>query len=327
MNREGKLGYARRYAAELVEQHSAIAGIVLGGSVARGNDLPISDIDLWCFVDESDHPLPIHKHSAGDLYIDIEQRLASELTQPGTTNDSYFCGYMHDALVLWDRDGKVARCQARSRQALASPREREKKLDSILEAVERNRNALAASSVTHDAREACRTSIFAAWSLCDYMLTAKGVSPGGARGIARLAVAWPDAADALIEFEGVGRMDQLQIDDLVQIYQTVADTGSFFEMWFSKVKWMFANGYGPDALHALWIALGLRIKGAPDDLINQIEAASLRWLDTIGWDWDAVLVKSHQLRRMIDRFCIPGEGEDKTSDWLDASDPDTDRDA
>ncbi|KKN08719.1 hypothetical protein LCGC14_1053860 [marine sediment metagenome] len=327
MNREQKIAYATRYAAELVARHAGIAGIVLGGSVARGNDLPISDVDLWCFVDDAHRPLPVEKHSEGDLYIDVDQRAASELVRLDVADDPYFCGYVHDALILFDRDGDVGKCRNRARQYLAAPLHREKQLASIRESVERNHKNLAASAQAHDAREACRTSIFAAWSLCDYMLTAKGVSPGGARGIARLAVAWPDAANALIEFEGAEQMDQPQIDSLIQTYQTVAGAGSFFEMWFSKVKWMFANGYGSDALHALWIALGLRIKGAPNDLRDLLDVASSHWLDTIGWNWDTVLAKSHQLRGMIDRFCIPSEDKDKTATKPDAGDPDMHRDA
>jgi hypothetical protein len=37
----------------------------------------------------------------------------------------------------------------------------------------------------------------------------------------------------------------------------VSERPSFFEMWLEKVKWMFNNGYEPDAFHVLWIALGL----------------------------------------------------------------------
>lgn len=303
VNRDEKIEYARRYAAELVEQHPGIAGIVLGGSVARGNDLPISDVDLWCFVDERDHPLPVRKHSAGELYVDIEQRPASELTQSNTIEDSYFCGYIHDAMILYDRDGNVGRCQVRSIEAIRSPHLRKKQLASILESVERNARALAASAEARGAREACRSAIFAAWSLCDYMLTARGISPGGSRGIARLTVAWPEAADALMDFEGFVLMDHSHFDGLNRIYRSVANTGSFFATWLEKVEWMFANGYTPDALHALWIAFGLRIKDAPEDLNEQLDLASSQWLETIGWDWNTVQAKSHQLRELSDNFC------------------------
>ena len=94
MNREQKISYARLYVSELVARHAGIAGIILGGSVARGNDLPISDHNLWCFVDDVNRPLPVEKHFDGDLYIDIEQRPASGL---------FTIAAGHDWLELADR--------------------------------------------------------------------------------------------------------------------------------------------------------------------------------------------------------------------------------
>lgn len=307
MDREQKITYARRYAADLVEQHEGIAGIFLGGSVARGNDLPISDIDLWCFTDDSHLPLPIKKHADGDLYVDIEQRPASELTQIDLSNDSYFCGYVHDALVLHDRDGNLRKCQKRAQEHLFSGPHRETQLASVRESVESNRRKLVASAQAQDACEACRTSIFAAWSLCDYMLVAKGISPGGARGIARLQVAWPEAAEELVTFEGMADLGQVRIAHLIDTYRRIADRGSLFTMWFKKVEWMLANGYRTDALHALWIALGLRIKEATTRDIGvspaDLQQRCLRWMDTIGWDWGTVNSKSNELQGLMDRFC------------------------
>ena len=70
---------------------------------------------------------------------------------------------------------------------------------------------------------------------------------------------------------------------------------------------MLANGYRRDALHALWIALGLRIKDArardigvsPEDL----DRTCSQWLDTIGWDWETVSGKAGELPSLTDRFC------------------------
>ncbi len=52
MTRQQKKNYAKAYAQELMESYNQIDGFLLGGSVARGNDLPISDIDIWCFLKE-----------------------------------------------------------------------------------------------------------------------------------------------------------------------------------------------------------------------------------------------------------------------------------
>lgn len=307
MERKEKIDYAMRYSHELAAEHSVIAGIILGGSLARGDDLPISDIDLWCFVDESAYPLPIEKHSAGGVFIDIEQHSSEMLISTEIGEDPYVCGYFRDAVILFDRDGQTEECQKRVRAYLVSPSLRRAHLSSIRASVERNFKAFSASIEAQDASEVCRSSIFAIWSLCDYLLTARGVSPGGARGLARLAGVWPDAANPLVEFEGFADMDHAQIDCLHNIYLNVADRSPFFEMWFQKVEWMFANGHRPDAFHALWIALGLRIKEtkvhSSDLSYSQLETACERWLTTIGWDHLTGQRKLNQLRELIDLFC------------------------
>ena len=102
-------------------------------------------------------------------------------------------------------------------------------------------------------------------------------------------------------------MWESRIARLLETYRRVADTGSFFTMWLKKIEWMLANGYRPDALHALWIALGLRVKDASAGDIGvadrDLERACSRWLNTIGWDWETTGSKAAELRGLTDRFC------------------------
>ena len=307
MEREEKIEYATWYCQGLVAKYSGIVGVILGGSLVRGNDLPISDIDLWCFIDDSDNRLPIEKHTVEGVFIDIEQHPSELLTRVEIGEDPYICGYLNDAMILFDRDGQVHDCQRRVRAYIDSPTFRKAQLSSIRASVERNYRAFSSSLETRDAGETCRSSIFTVWSLCDYMLAVRSISPGGARGLARLAGIWADAANAIVEFEGSTEMDGAQIDSLRDTYLGVADRSPFFEMWLEKVEWMLANGYRPDAFHALWIALGLRIKDARahsgDYYDNELEKASRRWLATIGWDHLYRRKKLVQLRELIDLFC------------------------
>ena len=90
MQRGEKIDHARRYCCELVAAHAAISGLALGGSVATGNDLPISDLDLWCFVDQAAPDLPIDKHYAKGVYVDISQYPASLLRATDALADPYF---------------------------------------------------------------------------------------------------------------------------------------------------------------------------------------------------------------------------------------------
>ena len=306
MNRDDKIRYARQYSEELASSHPEICGILLGGSVARGDDLPISDVDLRCFVDDSSHPLPIEQHFAHGIYIDVAQHPSSWLARPELEEDAYNCGFLCDALILHDRDGIVARGQARARKALASPEHRAVRLRSIRASAVRNCQEFAASIEARDPCEACRSAIFSAWDLSDFMLAARSVPPGGARGLARLIDTWPEAAVALTEYEGSAALCPQQVERLLDAYRSVADPSSFFDMWMQKVEWMFANGYTADAFHALWIALGLRVKdtkGSSDEEFSQrLRLACTRWLDIIRWDWTLMEGKLSELREMIDSF-------------------------
>jgi len=306
MNRDDKIRYARQYSEELASSHPEICGILLGGSVARGDDLPISDVDLRCFVDGSSHPLPIEQHFAHGMYIDVAQHPSNWLTRPELEEDVYDCGFLYDALILHDRDGIVARCQARARSALASPECRATQLRSIRESAVRNCHEFAASLEAKDPCEACRSAIFGAWDLSDFMLATRSVPPGGARGLARLVDAWPEAATALTDYEGSGELDPEQVERLLDAYRSVAHPSSFFDMWIQKVEWMFANGYTADAFHALWIALGLRVKdtrdGSDEDFSQRLRLACTQWLEIIRWDWTFMKGKLAELREMIDSF-------------------------
>jgi len=309
MQRGEKIDHARRYCCELVAAHAAISGLALGGSVATGNDLPISDLDLWCFVDQAAPDLPIDKHYAKGVYVDISQYPASLLRATDALADPYFSGYLRDAMILFDRRGDLARCQVLAREHLSSVSFRRKQLASLRESIERNCGEFARSIETSDANEICRSSIFAAWSLCDHMLTDHGIPPGGGRGLARLRTASPPGHEALVEFEGASHLASCMHTELVETCVRVSEQSSFFQMWIDKVRWMFANGHVPDAFHALWIALGLRIKEAKtrrdERLRSQLTSASQRWLDIVGWDQPTAKGKLCSLRQIIDEYCHP----------------------
>jgi hypothetical protein len=304
-NRQQKIAYASAYSRDLVGRHPEIAGLVLGASVARGNDLPISDVDLWCFVDEG-AGLPIHKHEADGLYIDIEQQPAAQLRDPALRRDPYWCGYFRDALVLYDRDGDVARSQVAARAFLASPAYRQAGLPPLRVAIERNLAGLETAIAANDAVEICRKSIFAAWTLSDYALTARGHAPGGGRGLARLRDVDPDAAAALVAWEGSATVDAATAAQLVAAYRSAADASTFFAQWLARVEWLFAHGYAADALHALWIALGLRVKDtaeAGDAVRGPVRAASRRWLELLGWRGDVREAKRAALVALAAEVC------------------------
>jgi predicted nucleotidyltransferase len=309
VQREQKIELAHQYGHTLVEAHPAIRGLILGGSVARGNDLPVSDIDIWCFADETGESLPIEKHYAAGIYVDIEKQPTAVLRDRTFLQDPYICGYLYDAIILFDRDGEVRACQRRAREHMASPAVRQEQLRPVRAGIERNYGEFHRSIQANDASETCRASIFAAWSLCDHALIDRGVPPGGARGLVRLAVVWPGACQALTDLEGAAQLDGDQAAHLIAVYEQVADRSSFFGIWLDKVKWMFANGCTAAAFHALWIALGLRIKDARGNadarLHSELDAASRQWLTIIGWEGPVLRGKLNLLRATIDAYCGP----------------------
>jgi predicted nucleotidyltransferase len=303
LDRQRKIEAAQRFASSISEDHQQIVAIALGGSVARGNDLEISDIDLWCFVREGAAP-SIEKPPG--VRLDVEQYPASLLTRPDT-DDSYFCGFISDARILLDRNCLLASCQESIRGNLADPEVKRARLVPIRESVERNFTEFEAAIHSGDPRVACRASAFAAWSFSDHLLTDRGSAPGGPRGIARLAAIWPDAYEDLVSFEAPSPPGTIDADRLIDICMASVE-GKFLAGWIVKARWMFTHGHEADAYHCVWLALALQIKAENDTPEDQtkdpkLTSAAQEWLDVIGWNRQIMMAKQRTLRKIIDRYC------------------------
>ena len=169
MNREDKIARARTYAAGLAVAHPSISAVILGGSLARGDDLPISDIDLLYFVPDR-RPGAAHCQTRGRrrLYRHREPARPSCWPIPMHCATPTGCGYLADARVLYDRDGAASSLPARGYRRRAPPA-------SI--APSSFRRSARSSSATWlscgaartllPSAEVCRASIYALWTLID----------------------------------------------------------------------------------------------------------------------------------------------------------------
>jgi predicted nucleotidyltransferase len=148
----------RAVVAELLaelQQRPEIAGILLIGSLGRGNAIPGSDIDLLLLLDDGrSEERPVQHQERRDLWIELHQRDAAWAETQMLRDEEWIYAYL-EGRILYDPQGEVARIITIARDHFASYRTPSEskarlrflaertlhKLDSALEAGDHDRAA------------------------------------------------------------------------------------------------------------------------------------------------------------------------------------------
>ncbi|MBN1582577.1 MAG: hypothetical protein JXA89_17845 [Anaerolineae bacterium] len=288
-----KLAVARDYAAQLFNAYPAIDSIIVTGSVVRGQDIPVSDVDMGYVVKKGSPALPIQKGVHQGVYLDIEPLYVEDLALDTIANDAYVLGYIRDALILHDRCGHMADLKERIEKEGGNAAHKREQLAAIRQSAARNGDDFARAVQEHDAPEICRSVIFALWCFSEWLLVKHDRPPGGFRCLSRLKLANTDAFIQIAAFQ-----DSLQKDStrLGRFYPLVAQGIKADTFHVQKYTWMNQHGFKDEAFHMLWILLGLDIKGEKNE--HNRKLAEL-WLKELAWD-EAVL--RHKAGELQDLF-------------------------
>lgn len=102
---------ADSFLAELVQEldHQDIVGITLGGSYARGEATPYSDIDLACFWQEGVRRPPKRFLYRGGKLVSVKMTAASEMRGMLARPQAAILFASGQHRILLDKDGSVAR--------------------------------------------------------------------------------------------------------------------------------------------------------------------------------------------------------------------------
>ncbi|MFO7696048.1 MAG: nucleotidyltransferase domain-containing protein [Anaerolineae bacterium] len=288
MDREVTLVWALDYAQRLAGEHPGILAVILGGSLARSDQLPSSDLDLLYF---SEAPLPLRPHNDAGLFVDIDHQPAAYLADPQALRQPFFCGYLADALVLVDPSGVAARCHVAAKDALLCGRFRDDHLAVFRAALAHSTADFTRAMSAGDDLAFCPALSDTLNAVIDLHLVHRGISPGGSRALARLRAVEPatSARIAALETaeESVAVGDWAVVSELVAALSTAS---AFFTSLGARALWLTDHGYSIDGRHALWCALGAYIThvcpGLDAARRQRFSQALARWLAQVGWGSD-----------------------------------------
>ena len=296
-----KVAIAKSYAARLLKEHPAIDSIIMSGSVVRGEDIPVSDVDLGYLVKRDTPILPVQKGFHQGVYIDIEPFYIEDLELSQVMKDGYVKGYIEGSLTLFDRYGTMAELKEQIERASQNPYHKREQLAAIQHRTVRNINEFTTAIDVSDAGEICRAAIFAVWCFAEFLLVRHNKSPGGFRCLSRLKMVNTDAFIEIAAFQDSLDRDRSNLNRFGDIYFGTKQANSYI---FQKYAWMNRHGFKDEAFHMLWILLGLALK---DKQAKERYEMAQRWLEELGWN-EAILRKKHQeLEDLIWRYGLTNQ--------------------
>jgi hypothetical protein len=299
-----RIEIAEAFAREHIERNPNITGVIVCGSTARNDGVESSDIDIHILSsDDTD----IKRQGAAiwrdGVFIDAGYVSADRYSDPtDILKDPYLAGAIRYAVILFDRDGAFADVQKEVVDHFMEPKWLKLRLSSLVPSIERNHKQFAVAVKEDNEAEACRTSIFALWTICDALLVRHGISPSWVRGLQKLGKILPLERDQIIDIEGSSDMTPDQVSSLISLFQQSTGPALATQMMQhvqNAVEWMIQSDLHREALHTLWIAVGLTLRmlmsSDEDDKQRQAQSLAHSWLAKINWRDEMLKSKKTQL--------------------------------
>jgi hypothetical protein len=294
---------AKRFVQEKLRERDDIVGVLLVGSAARGEETPFSDIDVRVVVQSQDG-----KRITRDgldtwidgIYIDagfVDRNAYSNVTHilahPITANN------IHDAIILHDPEGLLAMQQEAIRAVFMQPQWVGMRLKPNVESLPARIKALHDAIASNEPVDICIHTGRIAFSFGLIPLIRHGVSPSSTRSLIQLGTVDEGLKQRLCELEGTAELDNDTVSQALSLFAqltNIADTekwGALPAYVVKKVEWMSHNGFPQEALHTAWFNCGFRIKDCLDarnhNASREMSELVKHWLQTMGWQGDAVL--------------------------------------
>ena len=165
------------FAKDVFDAHPVIESIYAFGSTVRGDDLPVSDLDMHYVVPRGAGPLPLEKATRNGVFMDMEAFAMEDLTVEAVLGDAYVFGLVNDCNILFDRTGFMTELKRKVMEN-DSPEHSRSRVRKLVEPVRRNLDRFGSAIGTMDHAELCKSSGFMMWCLADYLL-AKYRRPAG----------------------------------------------------------------------------------------------------------------------------------------------------
>jgi hypothetical protein len=301
---------ARQYLEELLSQRQDIVAVWIGGSVARGEETALSDIDLQLMVAGSGD-----MNRAGldtwreGIYIEAGLVFQQEYADlEAVLNHPVKATHLNDALILYDPTGFLTQLQQAVRPLYMQPQWLDKRVSFWLDTMRTALTQFRESVIAADALRLCAALGMFTFGCSSIPLLRAGITPSSSRGLLLLGPVDPLLTAQLAVFEGSTHMtasDVLALESLLQemIPFCNASFGQLPMYFTKKTQWMAQHGQYQEALHAMWLLMsgaaeGCRQRTDPAGRATGIDLAH-RWLQRTGFVGAAVLAAKLQAAEML----------------------------
>lgn len=303
-----RLAIASAFAEEQLSQNPDISAIYLTGATARNDGVECSDIDIKLLVPElGDRPAKPDPRTSWreGIFIDAAYvSLADYSNAAELLKNPYLASSIRDAVILFDNDGALTEVRRSVIEKFMEPRWLGARLSSLASVIKRNHARVVTALREDDKATTCQASSFVLWTTCDLLLVSQGVAPSWVRGLQKLGAVFPAESERVIEIEGASAMTPQEVSRLVPFYVEAVNPGPGGLHHVQKeTEWMIANGLHREALHSLWVGVGIGLRshmesGGTEQHEHARDLAH-RWLKSVDWGDDKLDARGSHLSEYV----------------------------
>lgn len=300
------LEIARRFISDQLNRRNDLVAAFVVGSVARGEETEFSDIDLSLIVDDTEANHEMERSgsdawidgiyveaatSSRDRYADLEQVMQNPVTST----------HMNDALILHDPTGFYSQLQKDVRTVFMDPEWLDFRVRIALERARSATRGLDKAIAVGDGLSICEHVMGFLWGVTSVPLLRTGITPSSMRALGQLGPVSSNLKSRISVWEcssTVSTLFVLVLHSILSDGVALVDAskwGHLPEYAVKKMEWMANNGLHTEAMHAMWIGMGVygaewRRRG--DVTVGSEELILVQvWLGLVGWDGTQVLAQ------------------------------------
>jgi predicted nucleotidyltransferase len=308
-----RIEIAKKFIQEQIRTRDDIVGAIVIGSVSRGEEVEPSDIDISLIVEGN---LEGHQRGGVDawqdgVYIDAKTVLKGDYEDiEAALQNPFRATHINDGLILYDPTGFFTRMQMELRVVFMQPKWVGMRVQFWLESTRKNMSGLQESVEVRDPLGICENVEGILWGFTSVPLLRLGITPTSTRGLVRLGKASEKLKERICEWEGSSRMNA---DDVLALLSLILGGVSFMntskwgilptEYIVKKIEWMVKNGQHREALHVLWIGMGVHAVAwrKREEAWIKSKGAELaqRWLKGVGWDGKVALEQKLKMAKAL----------------------------
>ena len=300
-----RIAIARQYVGELLHQRQDIIAAWIGGSVARGEDTALSDIDLRLMVPGTG-PMSRAELDVWREGIFIEGALVFQqnyANPEAVLNSPFKATEIYDALILYDPTGFVTQLQQSVRPVYMQPQWLGKRLAYWLESARTAFADFRKAVEAVDALHICAALGMFTYACSSIPLLRAGITPSSTRALLQLGPIAPTLKTQLAEFEGLTQRnagDVLALEPILREASPLfnASWGQEAEYLIAKALWMAQQGQHQAALHVAWVHILIAARDClqrnnPVELVAGTDVMQ-RWLHRNSMHEPALLAEKIQ---------------------------------